>query len=83
MRMQILTKLAAEACQGRMAQHNATHYNALQHTAAHCIYLSQVCPPHSPATDVLCCSVLQCVAVCCSVLQCVVVYCHVMQCDAV
>ena len=28
---------------------------------------------------ILCCSVLQCVAVCCSVLQCVVVCCTVLQ----
>jgi len=32
---------------------------------------------------VVCCSVLQCVAVCCSVLQCVVVCCSVLQCVAV
>jgi len=35
---------------------------------------------------VLCCSVLQCVAVCCGccgVLCCVAVYCSVLQCDVV
>ena len=31
----------------------------------------------------LCCSVLQCVAVCCSVLQCAAVCCSVLQCVAV
>jgi len=31
----------------------------------------------------MCCSVLQCVAVCCSVLQCVAVCCSVLQCVAV
>ena len=30
----------------------------------------------------MCCSVLQCVAVCCSVLQCVAVCCSVLQCVA-
>ena len=33
--------------------------------------------------DIMCCSVLQCVAVCCSVLQCVAVCCSVLQCVAV
>jgi len=32
---------------------------------------------------VVCCSVLQCVAVCCSVLQCVAMCCSVLQCVAV
>ena len=32
---------------------------------------------------IVCCSVLQCVAVYCSVLQCVALYCHVLQCVAV
>jgi len=32
---------------------------------------------------IVCCSVLQCVAVCCSVLQCVAVCCSVLQCVAV
>jgi len=32
---------------------------------------------------VVCCSVLQCVAVCCSVLQCVAVCCSALQCVAV
>jgi len=40
-----------------------------------CIYTYMVC--------ILCCSVLQCVAVCCSVLQCVAVCCSVLQCVAV
>ena len=34
-------------------------------------------------THLVCCSVLQCVAVCCSVLQCVAVCCSVLQCVAV
>jgi len=33
--------------------------------------------------EIVCCSVLQCVAVCCSVLQCVAVCCSVLQCVAV
>jgi len=33
--------------------------------------------------QLMCCSVLQCVAVCCSVLQCVAVCCSVLQCVAV
>jgi len=35
------------------------------------------------SSPIVCCSVLQCVAVCCSVLQCVVVCCSVLQCSAV
>jgi len=35
------------------------------------------------ASWLVCCSVLQCVAVCCSVLQCVAVCCSVLQCVAV
>jgi len=31
------------------------------------------------SNDIVCCSVLQCVAVCCSVLQCVAVCCSVLQ----
>jgi len=34
------------------------------------------------AVRIVCCSVLQCVAVCCSVLQCVAVCCSVFQCVA-
>jgi len=33
--------------------------------------------------DILCCTVLQCVAVCCSLLQCVAIFCSVLQCVAV
>ena len=35
------------------------------------------------ARGVVCCSVLQCVAVCCNVLQCVAICCSVLQCVAV
>jgi len=31
--------------------------------------------------DLVCCSVLQCVAVCCSVLQCIAVFCSVLHCS--
>jgi len=35
----------------------------------------------APNLSIVCCSVLQCVAVCCSVLQCVAVCCSVLQYD--
>jgi len=43
---------------------------------------ADVSPPHPPLF-LLCCSVLQCVAVCCSVLQCAAVRYSVLQCVAV
>ena len=38
---------------------------------------------HTHTFKLVCCTVLQCVAVCCSVLQCVAVCCTVLQCVAV
>jgi len=52
----------------------ATHYNTLQHTAAHSTLRlpGSVSSFHtSHPIKSACCSVLQCVAMCCSVLQCV------------
>ena len=51
----------------------ATHCNTQQHTATHCYNT----PQHTRNQWLVCCSVLQCVAVCCSVWQCV------LQCVAV
>jgi len=45
--------------------------------------LVQIKRPGLPSVNIVCCSVLQCVAVCCSVLQCVAVCCIVLQCGAV
>jgi len=69
-------------------QYTATHCDTLQHTATHYMWhvihmnatlqVTETC--HMYMCDVsyiVCCSVLQCVAVCCSVLQCVAVCCSV------
>jgi len=40
-------------------------------------------PFHHCGSHIVCCSVLQCVAICCSVLQCVAVCCSVLLCIAV
>jgi len=66
--------------------HTHTHTHSLTHThqytCKHAIYL-----PHSLTythtmvhQEVVCYSVLQCVAVCCSVLQCDAVWCDVLRC---
>ena len=64
-------------------RHNKTRIDmdTLQHTATHCISSQHTAMTH--ALNVLCSSVLQCVAVCCSVLQCVAVCCSEVQCVAV
>jgi len=64
---------------------------ALQRVAVWCGELMRRCPISAPATSnvsimsdraIMCCSVLQCVAVCCSVLQRVAVCCSASQCVA-
>ena len=54
----------------------------LQH-ACHVHKLVCHCETATCCRKLVCCSVLQCVAVCCSVLQCVAVCCSALQCVAV
>ena len=89
------------AAHGGTVPHSATQCNSLQHTPTHCNrWMLQTAADlwSSRFRTVVCCSVLQCVAVCCSVLpftgyngrivccsvlQCVAVCCSVLQCVAV
>jgi len=65
---------------------NMTHntHNTLQHAATHtlCIHVARLIHGRpGMLVPLMCCSVMQCVAVCCSVLQCVAVCCiHMYTC---
>ena len=69
---------------GRVSQITIPHHRSELQCVAECFSVLQ-CVAVSPRMqsirlydyEIMCCSVLQCVAVCCSVLQCVAVCCSV------
>jgi len=81
----------SKVCCSVLLSSSIYHYNTLQHICNRwacfdaCFFGVAIFLPHivhDLIDKVVCCSVLQCVAVYCSVLQGVVVSCNVLQCVA-